>query len=109
MSGVDRSPRMRQIREMTVAIREHVRLADLTSASELAARRHRHFVALFAELPDDVEDGVVEELQHTLSEDRELMEELASLKARLERELGSARSSMHSARAYVETASADSA
>jgi hypothetical protein len=108
MSGVARSPGMRQIREMTAAIREHIRAADLAAASELAARRHRHFVALFAHLPDDVEDDVVEELQHTLSEDRVLMEELASLKSRLERELGHVRSSTRSVRAYVETASADS-
>lgn len=94
---------LEHIRELNLAIREQVRQADLAGASELAARRHERLVALFANLPREIEDeALVAELHQTLSDDRRLMQDLAELRGRLEEELGSARNSTRSVRAYLE-------
>lgn len=102
MNGHDH-PWLEDIRELNLAIREQVQQADLATASELAARRHRHLVALFANFPRQAEDGsLVDELYETLGNDRELMQDLAALRDRLERELGTARNSTRLTRAYLE-------
>lgn len=96
-------PGLETIRELNLAIREQVRQADLVRASELAARRHEQLVALFAKLPGEIEDAsLVAELHQTLSDDRQLMQDLAALRGRLEEELGTARNSTRSVRAYLE-------
>jgi len=102
MNGREHS-RLENIRELNLAIREQVQQADLAAAGELAAKRHQQLLALFANFPQQAEDeSLVDELYETLNNDRQLMQDLAALRGRLERELGTARNSTRSVRAYLE-------
>lgn len=98
-----RWPQMNEIRQLGREIREQVQLADLETAGNLAAERHRQVVALFSDLEGDG-DMLASSIQELLDEDRQLIDLLTALRRRLEAELGSARRGARSARAYIEVA-----
>ncbi len=86
-------------------IRQHVEDADLETAGQLAAERHRQLRALFDD--PDVESGdesMAQWLRDILREDQSLMEALAELRGRMELQLGDSRRSLRNARAYAAVA-----
>lgn len=97
--------RMDDIVTLGRVIRQHVEDADLETAGQLAAERHRELRDLF----DDPavaagDDTLAEWLRDILREDQHLMQALAELRTRMELQLGDSRRSLRNARAYVDVA-----
>lgn len=86
-------------------IRQHVEEADLETAGQLAAERHRQLRDLFAD-PDvgATDESMAQWLRDILREDRSLMAALAELRGRMELQLGDSRRSLRNARAYASVA-----
>lgn len=86
-------------------IREHVENADIETAGQLAAERHRQLRDLFADPALDTgEESMAQWLQNILREDQSLMQSLSELRGRMEVELGTSRRSLRTARAYASVA-----
>lgn len=97
--------RMHDVVTLGRVIREHVENADLDTAGQLAAERHRQL----RDLLDDRalisgDESMAQWLQDILREDQRLLESLAELRGRMEMELGSSRRSLRTARAYAAVA-----
>ena len=98
-------PELEPIRELGREMRECVQKADLETAGELAAERHKRVVALFENGPEPAADETVAaELNQLLAEDKELLSVLAALRDELSRLLGQARIGARGVRAYMDTA-----
>lgn len=99
------SSRMDDVVTLGRVIRQHVEEADLETAGQLAAERHRQLRDLFDN--PDLEAGdesMAQWLQDILREDQSLMSALAELRGRMELELGDSRRSLRTARAYASVA-----
>lgn len=96
------SSRMDDVVMLGRVIRQHVEDADLETAGQLAAERHRQLRDLFND--PQVEGGdefMAQWLRDILHEDRSLMTALADLRGRMELQLGDSRRSLRNARAYA--------
>lgn len=99
------SSRMDEVVLLGRVIRQHVEDADLETAGQLAAERHRQLRALFDDPELDAGDeSMARWLQDILREDQSLMSALAELRGRMELELGETRRSLRTARAYAAVA-----
>ena len=99
------SSRMDEVVLLGRVIRQHVEDADLETAGQVAAERHRQLRTLFDDPElDAADESMAQWLQDILREDQGLMGALAELRGRMELELGETRRSLRTARAYAAVA-----
>lgn len=96
---------MEEVTVLGRMILQRVEDADLETAGQLAAERHRQLQELFADPGEEVAtDSLAQWLRDILQEEHSLMAALSELRGRMEQELGTTRRSLRSARAYVAVA-----
>ncbi|MEQ9394062.1 hypothetical protein [Haliea sp.] len=103
--NVTADSRMGEVVALGRVIRQHVEEADLETAGQLAAERHRQLRSLFDDPAlERGDESLAYWLQEIIREDQGLVQALAELRRRMELQLGASRRSVRGAREYAAVA-----